>query len=158
MTNLPAVTLILEELERATQKFGPLSSPHEAIAVIREEYLELEREIFHGTLEKALVEAAQLGAMAARFIVDCGPRHWGYVDDDGSEVEQLGVRHNGEVCVDVQEEVDRLRIQVSKECLCDESKPHGKSLCPIHATEECVTLIADLEHCRTLLARQRKRE
>jgi hypothetical protein len=30
------------ELEFATRKFGPFSSPHEAMSVIREEYLEME--------------------------------------------------------------------------------------------------------------------
>ncbi len=47
-------------------------------------------------------------------------------------------------------ELDRLRLQVSRECLCDESKPHGKALCSIHATEECATLLAENERLREL--------
>jgi hypothetical protein len=65
-----ALLLIRAELEKATDKFGPMASSHEGIAVIREEYLELEREVFHGDHQNSIEEAIQLGAMAARFIVD----------------------------------------------------------------------------------------
>lgn len=75
-----AVEAILVEFYEATVKFGPFASAHEGIAVIREEYLELEREVFWPSslpklsLEKQRAEAIQLGAMALRFLVDlCGP-------------------------------------------------------------------------------------
>lgn len=32
-------------------------------------------------------------------------------------------------------EIQRLRLQVAKECLCDESKPNGTDLCNVHAVE-----------------------
>jgi len=62
--------LIDGELRAASEGFPPMRSPHEGIAIIREEYLELEHEVFHGDHEKAIEEAIQLGAMAARFLVD----------------------------------------------------------------------------------------
>ena len=65
-----ALLLVRNELQTATAKFGPMVSPHEGIAVIREEYLELEREVFHGEPIKAADEATQLAAMAIRFLVD----------------------------------------------------------------------------------------
>ncbi len=61
---------IIDEYQRASSKFKPFNSGHEGIAVIREEYLELEYEIFHGTKDKARIEAIQLGAMALRIIRD----------------------------------------------------------------------------------------
>lgn len=67
-----AMGLIRRELERAQSRFGPYHSPHEAIAVIREEYLELEREVFGnmGLSPNAQVEAVQIAAVAARYLVD----------------------------------------------------------------------------------------
>ncbi len=62
--------LVRNELRQATEKFGPMASAHEGIAVIREEYLELEHEIFHGEFEQMINEAIQLAAMAMRFLVD----------------------------------------------------------------------------------------
>jgi hypothetical protein len=64
------------ELHRATRRFGPLASPHEGIAVIREEYMELEREVYwgDGRGEAALAEAVQLAAMACRYLLDIGAR------------------------------------------------------------------------------------
>ncbi len=70
MTTEEALQLIKEELESATERFGVMVSPHEALAIIREEYLEFEREVFHGTGIKAVQEVIQLGAMAARYLVD----------------------------------------------------------------------------------------
>ena len=60
--------LITKELERANKKFPPFNSAHEGIAVIREEYLELEYEIFHGTEDNAFEEAIQLAAMACKLL------------------------------------------------------------------------------------------
>ncbi len=66
---------ILDEWYRADEH-GRMLSPHEAIAVIREEYLELEREVFHGEKGNSSyqyraqmrAEAIQLGAMSAKLI------------------------------------------------------------------------------------------
>jgi len=70
-----AFALVKIELSEATSKFGKFASQHEGIAVIREEYLELEKEVFkkqseydHNQLKK---EATQLAAMAIRFLIDC---------------------------------------------------------------------------------------
>ena len=72
MNRSHVIQMVELELDRATGLHGPMASPHEALAVIREEYLELEREIFHGDDGlKALDEAKQLAAMAIRFCIDC---------------------------------------------------------------------------------------
>ena len=65
---LMAAEMIRLELESANKKFGPFSSLHEGIAVLREEYLELEHEVFHGTRDRAFCEALQVGAMAAKML------------------------------------------------------------------------------------------
>lgn len=70
-----ALLLVRHELHQATEKFGPMASAHEGVAVIREEYLELENEVFHGTLEEMVNEAIQLAAMATRFLVDVPDIH-----------------------------------------------------------------------------------
>lgn len=63
---------VRSELTRARARFGPFASAHEGLAVIREEYLEFERAVFHGDGAEALTEAVQLAAMATRYIVDIG--------------------------------------------------------------------------------------
>ncbi len=65
---------VLAEFYRAVSRFGPFASRHEGIAVIREEYLELERAVFWGDggPENVRVEAIQLAAMALRFVYDVG--------------------------------------------------------------------------------------
>ena len=68
-----ALKAVEREIDRSQNIHGQFQSPHEAIAVIREEYLELEREIFHGSKSKALVEAVQLAAMAVRFACEFNP-------------------------------------------------------------------------------------
>lgn len=70
MTSEQAFDLVLQELFDATNKFGPFASTHEGIAVIREEYLELEKEVFWGSADKQQREAVQLAAMAIRFLID----------------------------------------------------------------------------------------
>jgi len=72
MTLDDAVLLVKEEYQFASDNFTPMASAHEGIAVIREEYLELELEVFHGDAEKAKAEAVQVAAMALRFLVDGG--------------------------------------------------------------------------------------
>lgn len=65
-----ALGLIGEELDEATKKFGPFASPHEGIAIILEEFIELMLAVFWGKGDP-MREATQVGAMAARFLVDC---------------------------------------------------------------------------------------
>jgi hypothetical protein len=66
-----------DELDRAYAKFGPMASPHEGWAVIREE---LEPELWEhvcgntGRSPEARHEALQVAAMAIRYILDlCEP-------------------------------------------------------------------------------------
>lgn len=65
-----ALGLIAEELDSATEKFGPFASPHEGIGIILEEFLELLWAVFWGKGDP-MAEATQVGAMAARFLIDC---------------------------------------------------------------------------------------
>jgi hypothetical protein len=72
----PFASMVVAELRRARSLFPPFHSPHEGIAVIREEFLELEREVFKGGSEprsasRMQQEAIQLAAMALRFAQDC---------------------------------------------------------------------------------------
>ena len=68
------ILLVKSEYENATRMYGPFASSHEGLAVIREEYLELEKEVFtkqsEYDYEKMELEARQLSAMAIRFIID----------------------------------------------------------------------------------------
>ena len=63
---------LVDKYERATAKFGSFHTIHEAIGVIREEYLELEDAIFKNK-PKARVEeeAIQVAAMCIRLLEDC---------------------------------------------------------------------------------------
>ena len=76
MTLESAVTISLEELEKATAKFGPFASAHEGWAIIQEEMDELWEEIKakHATDEVRRTflrnEAKQVAAMALRFLMD----------------------------------------------------------------------------------------
>jgi hypothetical protein len=81
---LPEIDNVVFELCRASKKFGAFNTAHEGLAVIREEYLELEDEVFdrskHGTatpevkVARMKHEAIQLAAMAVRFMLDvCRP-------------------------------------------------------------------------------------
>ena len=66
--------LVLTELESATAKFGPISSPHEGYAVIQEELDEF-WELVKGRQamgKLALVELVQVAAMAYRTAIDEG--------------------------------------------------------------------------------------
>jgi hypothetical protein len=64
--------LMIQELENATQKFGPFNSVHEGYAVILEELDELWAAIKDkkSNDEALLKEAIQVGAMAMRFVYD----------------------------------------------------------------------------------------
>jgi len=65
--------LIADELIAARREHAPMHSPHEGIAVIREEYRELEDEVFlkKQSKEDMKKEAIQLSAMCVRLIADC---------------------------------------------------------------------------------------
>ena len=68
---------VADELESATEKFGPFASAHEGLAVIEEEFLEFRSAVFWGVDQKGRPsdpynEAVQLAAMALRFMVDVG--------------------------------------------------------------------------------------
>ena len=63
----------MAELHRAEGKFAPFNSAHEGLAVLREEYLELEKEVFWGTPQRQREEAIQVAAMALRFVNDIVP-------------------------------------------------------------------------------------
>jgi len=76
MEQQTAINAIKQELERARRLFPEgFKNEHEAIAVIREEYIELEREVFKQPVSRdrhqMREEAAQLGAMALRFLMEC---------------------------------------------------------------------------------------
>jgi len=69
-----AIRLIIREYGRATSLNGPFHSAHEGYAVILEELDELWEQVrlrdSERDVEKMRKEAAQIGAMALRFIVD----------------------------------------------------------------------------------------
>lgn len=67
---------VLHELARAEELFPPLHSPHEALAVIEEEFLELQAEVYAsaGLERNAFTEAIQLAAMALRYVADLEPQ------------------------------------------------------------------------------------
>lgn len=73
-----ALEEVHEEVIRAKELFpGDFPSEHHAIAVIREEYLELEHECFKNQKkydrEEMRKEAKQLAAMCIRFMTECAP-------------------------------------------------------------------------------------
>lgn len=86
------------ELQKAFEKFPSFASPHEGIAIIEEEFLELRNEVFWGykiakaeSYEAAMnklsitpeqiwhrkmeKEAVQLAAMALRLVIDITSKH-----------------------------------------------------------------------------------
>ena len=68
---------VLDTLEWGNKKHGDeFASTHEAIAVLREEYLELEHEVFHGDRTRIREEALQVAAVAIKLVmhVDGGCR------------------------------------------------------------------------------------
>lgn len=70
-----AVALIIEELERATEKFGRFKSAHEGYAVLLEEVDELWQEVKSNNRDGQEEEAIQVAAMALRYLHDlCGMR------------------------------------------------------------------------------------
>jgi len=66
-----------QELARARSLFKPIYSPHEALGIVREEYIEFEKEVFEFNLGKnrdtrpaMRKELIQLATMALRSILD----------------------------------------------------------------------------------------
>ncbi len=73
MTKDQALQLIGNELDRALAKHntGFVTNRH-GHSVIREEYVEFEDAVFEDNGHQALLEVKQLGAMTARYLMDCG--------------------------------------------------------------------------------------
>ena len=67
-----AMSLIRDELEGATRKFGNFASAHEGYAVIKEELDELWEEVRRKNKNtfSMTTESIQVAAMGARFLVD----------------------------------------------------------------------------------------
>lgn len=65
-----AANQILSEAESARAKFAPFNSSHEGYAVIAEELDELWDDVKANSVDHAIDEAIQVGAMALRFIAD----------------------------------------------------------------------------------------
>ncbi len=68
-----------KEHDYVVANFGEFHSAHEGLAIIREEYRELEDEVFvnqkYRSMKEMRKEALQLATMALRFIVDvCEPK------------------------------------------------------------------------------------
>ena len=68
---------VATELARARSLFKPIYSPHEALGIIREEYIEFEKEVFEFNLAKGRdtrpamrKELVQLATMALRTVLD----------------------------------------------------------------------------------------
>jgi hypothetical protein len=71
------MTEVQTELARARSLFKPIYSPHEALGIIREEYLEWEAEVYkfnlakgRDTRPKMRTELVQLATMALRTVLD----------------------------------------------------------------------------------------
>lgn len=70
---------VLDTLEWGNKKHGSeFASAHEAIAVLREEYLELEQEVFHGTDRRRIrEEALQVAAVAIKLVMHVDGGNYG---------------------------------------------------------------------------------
>ena len=97
----PEQQLMIEvatELARARELFKPIHSPHEGLGVVREEYIEFEKEVFAFNMAKGRdtrpamrKELIQLATMALRTILDA-------LEFDPTAEEDFGeadVWHNG---------------------------------------------------------------
>ena len=65
------LALVMEEVTRASQKYGSFNSSHEGYAILLEEVDEMWDDIKRNRNEHAGDEAIQVAAMAVRFLVDC---------------------------------------------------------------------------------------
>ena len=68
---------VATELARARSLFKPIYSPHEGLGIVREEYIEFEKEVFEFNLAKGRdtrsamrKELIQLATMALRTVLD----------------------------------------------------------------------------------------
>jgi hypothetical protein len=79
MKKSKAITLVLDELEEALDKFPLFNSSHEGYAVLKEEVDELWDEIKNNKYPQSSVnqkkEAVQVGAMAIKFLMSCCKEH-----------------------------------------------------------------------------------
>lgn len=68
-----AQQLISQEHSRACDAYTPFHSAHEGLAVLQKEFEELKQEVFAKStdIQALRKEAAQVGAMALRFLIDC---------------------------------------------------------------------------------------
>ena len=69
---------VKREIDRSEEKYGPFHSLHEGLAVLREEYQELEQEIFwdyqrNGNTDNVRREALQVAAAAMRIAMQISP-------------------------------------------------------------------------------------
>lgn len=66
------ISLLRSELCKAVAKHGPMASPHEGWAIIKEELDELWEHVKHdtGRSDEAMKEALQIAAMGIRYVVD----------------------------------------------------------------------------------------
>lgn len=73
----PATASVLDELKKARAKHKAMTSPHEGISVIHEEFEELWDHVKAdtGKTPEARHEAVQLAAMAIRYIEDVVDQH-----------------------------------------------------------------------------------
>lgn len=69
-----AINAVIAEVELAGVNYPPMRSAHEGLSVIREEVLELEKEVFIKQADRdparMKIEAVQVAAMAVRFLID----------------------------------------------------------------------------------------
>jgi len=81
------IEIVIEEIKaehaRAGKLFPKFNSKHEGLAVLREEYRELEDAIFWGKGNEWETEAVQLAAMALRLVTDCSDRRIGNIPKEG---------------------------------------------------------------------------
>lgn len=76
LSQIEAVADATDELLAACSRFAPYASAHEGLAVVREEYLELEQEVFHGDARgpAGRTEAIQLAAVSLRYASEIAMR------------------------------------------------------------------------------------
>jgi hypothetical protein len=65
-----AIAMVYDELDTATRRFGPFRSSHEGYAILKEEVDELWDSIKANDIKHSRFEAAQVAAMAIRYLMD----------------------------------------------------------------------------------------
>lgn len=61
----------LDEMRRATERYGVFASTHEALGVLLEEFAELTQAVGANALESVRMEAIQVAAVALRLAAHC---------------------------------------------------------------------------------------